>query len=83
MQLFAPGKDEWIIIPDGNLYLFPFESVTDETTGKLLLETTTISYAFSSRFLHGKFQPRIDMAVQGTGLCAFRKTGSRLSTAWF
>ncbi len=51
MQLLAPGKDEWIVIPDGKLYLLPFESLPDANTGKYLLETTTISYQFSSRFM--------------------------------
>jgi CHAT domain-containing protein len=51
MQSLAPGKDEWIIIPDGKLYLLPFESLPDGNTGKTMLETTTISYQFSSRFM--------------------------------
>ena len=51
MQLLAPGKDEWIIIPDGKLYLLPFESLPDGNSGKAMLETTTISYQFSSRFI--------------------------------
>ncbi|MEP6725607.1 MAG: CHAT domain-containing tetratricopeptide repeat protein, partial [Bacteroidota bacterium] len=51
MQSMAPGMDEWIIIPDGKLYLLPFESLPDGNTGKTLLETTTISYQFSSRFM--------------------------------
>lgn len=51
LQSIAPGKEEWTIIPDGNLYLFPFESLPDGNTGKLLVETTTISYQFSTRFL--------------------------------
>ncbi len=50
MQLLAPGADEWLIIPDGNLCLLPFESLPDGTTGKTLLETTTISYQFSTGF---------------------------------
>jgi CHAT domain-containing protein len=51
MQSLTTGKDEWIIIPDGNLYLLPFESLPDGNTGKNMLETTTISYQFSSRFM--------------------------------
>jgi CHAT domain-containing protein len=51
LQLLAPGKDEWIIIPDGDLYFLPFESLPDEKEGKTLLETTTVSYQFSSRFI--------------------------------
>jgi CHAT domain-containing protein len=51
LQSLVPGKDEWIIIPDGNLYFLPFESLPDGNSGKTLLETTTISYQFSSRFI--------------------------------
>lgn len=51
LQALVPGKDEWIIIPDGNLYFLPFESLPDGNSGKTLLETTTISYQFSSRFI--------------------------------
>jgi CHAT domain-containing protein len=51
LQSLVPGKDEWIIIPDGNLYFLPFESLPAGNDGKTLLETTTISYQFSSRFI--------------------------------
>jgi len=44
-------QDEWIIIPDGFLYFLPFESLPAEDGTKTLLETTTISYRFSSRLL--------------------------------
>jgi len=51
IQSIIPGKDEWIIIPDGILYLLPFESLPAGEVSKTLLETTTISYQFSSRFI--------------------------------
>jgi CHAT domain-containing protein len=51
LKTLAPAKDEWIIIPDGNLYFLPFESLPDGADGKTLLETTTISYQFSSRLM--------------------------------
>lgn len=51
MQLLAPGADEWIVIPDGSLCLLPFESLPDGNSGKTLLQTTTISYQFSTRFI--------------------------------
>ncbi|MFT3933790.1 MAG: CHAT domain-containing protein [Chitinophagaceae bacterium] len=51
MQSLAAGKHEWIIIPDGKLCLLPFESLPDGTSGKTILETTTVSYQFSSRFM--------------------------------
>ena len=51
MQQLAAGKTEWIIIPDGQFSLLPFESLPDGATGKSLLETTTISYQLSARFM--------------------------------
>ncbi len=51
LKALVPDKNEWIIIPDGNLYLLPFESLPDGDNGRTLLETTTISYQFSSRFI--------------------------------
>ncbi len=51
IQTMIPGKDEWIIIPDGFLYFLPFESLPAGSGTKTLLETTTISYRFSSRLL--------------------------------
>jgi len=52
LQQNIRSKDEWIIIPDGFLYFLPFESLpADEEDSRTLLETTTISYRFSSRLL--------------------------------
>lgn len=52
LQQGIRSKDEWIIIPDGFLYFLPFESLpADEEGSRTLLETTTISYRFSSRLL--------------------------------
>lgn len=51
LQQALPGKDEWIIIPDGFLYFLPFESLPSGDGDKTMLETTTISYRFSSRLL--------------------------------
>jgi CHAT domain-containing protein len=50
LQLVS-GKDNWIIIPDGILYFLPFESLPSGEDSKSLLETTEISYRFSSRFI--------------------------------
>jgi CHAT domain-containing protein len=76
MQSMAPHKDEWIIIPDGNLYLFPFESVTDENTGKPLLATTTISYEFSSRFLVNQPAPNNAQTVNVLAFAPFVDRGA-------
>ncbi len=67
IQALIPGQQEWIIVPDGMLYYLPFESLPAEAGGdggfgsegsasadretRTLLETTTISYRFSSRFI--------------------------------
>ena len=63
IQAALPGKDEWIIVPDGFLCFLPFESLPAVDGGgaeggdgmaggvKTLLETTTISYRFSSRLI--------------------------------
>jgi len=59
LQQAVPGKDEWIIIPDGFLYFLPFESLPAGEDDKTLLETTTISYRFSSRMLSS---PTVDAA---------------------
>jgi len=43
---------EWIIVPDGFLYLLPWESLPADAGGaQRLVETTTISYRWSSRLL--------------------------------
>jgi CHAT domain-containing protein len=60
IQEIVPGSDEWIIIPDGILYFLPFESLPAEKSLKTLLETTTISYQFSSRFIINKDMPGKD-----------------------
>ncbi len=51
IQRALPKKDEWIIIPDGFLYFLPFESLPAGMGSTTLLETTTISYQFSSRLV--------------------------------
>lgn len=46
------GESEWIVVPDGFLYLLPWESLPADASGdKRLVETTTISYRWSSRLL--------------------------------
>lgn len=54
IQKLTAGKDEWIIIPDGILHFLPFESLPADASA-YLLETTTISYQFSSRFITRNF----------------------------
>lgn len=51
IQAILPQKEEWIIIPDGFLYFLPFESLPAGNGPRRLLETTTISYRFSSQLL--------------------------------
>ncbi len=57
IQAIIPEKDEWIIIPDGFLYFLPFESLPAGTGSKTLLETTTISYQFSSKLMVSPASP--------------------------
>jgi CHAT domain-containing protein len=46
-----PEKKEWIIIPDGILYYLPFESLPANNQDNSILQTTAVSYQFSSRFI--------------------------------
>jgi CHAT domain-containing protein len=67
IQAIVPQKDEWVIIPDGFLYFLPFESLpagAEAGSGSgTLLETTTISYQFSSRLLVAPSPPKIDHSL--------------------
>jgi CHAT domain-containing protein len=48
----AADETEWIVVPDGFLYLLPWESLPADARGeRRLVETTTISYRWSSRLL--------------------------------
>jgi CHAT domain-containing protein len=59
IQQVAGSKPEWIIIPDGFLYLLPWESLPADAAGeRRLVETTTVSYRWSSKLLR---------SAQGTG----------------
>jgi len=54
IEKLTAGKDEWIIIPDGILHFLPFESLPADGAA-YLLETKTISYQFSCRFITQNF----------------------------
>ena len=47
-----PGQDEWVIIPDEIFNLLPFESLPADEESNPLLETKTISYQLSAKFIH-------------------------------
>lgn len=53
LQALTGDAREWIIIPDNILYYLPFESLPASAAANSgpLLETTEISYQFSSRFI--------------------------------
>jgi CHAT domain-containing protein len=72
------GRDRWIIIPDGFFYFLPFESLPADEAGNPLLETTTIRYQFSSRFIAGEGQPtRVAMpAVSVLSFAPFADSGA-------
>lgn len=51
----AGDRSEWVIVPDGVFALLPFESLYADAEGQQwLVETTTISYRFSSRLLNSQ-----------------------------
>ncbi|HVS96723.1 MAG TPA: CHAT domain-containing tetratricopeptide repeat protein [Puia sp.] len=57
IQSIAGNKREWILIPDGFLYLLPWESLPADPDGRqYLLETTTVSYRWSSKLLREDWQ---------------------------
>ncbi|HEY4335915.1 MAG TPA: CHAT domain-containing tetratricopeptide repeat protein [Puia sp.] len=73
IQAAAGGRTEWVIIPDGVFALLPFESLYADAGGnQWLVETTTISYRFSSRLLNGD---RKD--TPGSGVLAFAPFGDK------
>jgi len=51
IQSAIAEKKEWIIIPDGILCFLPFESLPSNPGSQTILETTAVSYQFSSRFV--------------------------------
>ncbi len=50
------GKTEWTVIPDGLFYQLPFESLPVDAQHHALIESVTISYQLSSRFLSAAFR---------------------------
>ncbi len=80
IRTLVPGKNEWIIVPDGFLYFLPFESLPADNNGEPLLETTTISYQFASRLILPSKQ-RPGQQAPGTGVLAFAPfTGNKFLT---
>jgi CHAT domain-containing protein len=63
----ATDASEWIIVPDGFLYLLPWESLPADANGeRRLVETTTMSYRWSSKLLRSSPD-----AKAGTGILSF------------
>ncbi len=56
LQRSLSGKTEWTIIPDGLFYQLPFESLPVDALHHALIESVTISYQLSARFLSAAFQ---------------------------
>jgi CHAT domain-containing protein len=50
----AGNQETWIIVPDGLLFQLPIESLPGNENGGLILESHTVSYEFSARFLMGE-----------------------------
>lgn len=44
-------KKEWIILPDGAFYYFPFEVLVNPQADRMLIEDYAISYNFSTQFI--------------------------------
>ncbi len=73
IQEVVRSEDEWIVVPDGFLYLLPWESLPADAGGeRRLVETTTISYRWSSRLLMEGAG-----AAGGQGILAFAPFASR------
>jgi CHAT domain-containing protein/tetratricopeptide (TPR) repeat protein len=56
LQQALKGKTEWTLIPDGLFYQLPFESLPVDAQHHPLIESVTISYQLSARFLSEAFQ---------------------------
>jgi CHAT domain-containing protein len=56
LQEALAGKTEWTVIPDGLFYQLPFESLPVDAQHHALIESVTISYQLSTRFLSKAFQ---------------------------
>jgi CHAT domain-containing protein/tetratricopeptide (TPR) repeat protein len=50
------GKTEWTLIPDGLFYQLPFESLPVDAQHHALIESVTISYQLSARFMAAAFR---------------------------
>jgi CHAT domain-containing protein len=79
LQALTDGTTEWIIIPDNILYYLPFESLPAEAgaDASTLLETTEISYQFSSRFIVAQAARKqaVHSSLQTLAFAPFAQTG--------
>jgi LPXTG-motif cell wall-anchored protein len=77
VQALAGNKTEWIIIPDNILYYLPFESLPAAAgdNAKSLLETTEISYQFSSRFVTNNTASPATTSIQTLAFAPFAQAG--------
>jgi CHAT domain-containing protein len=56
LQGALAGKTDWTVIPDGLFYQLPFESLPVDAQHRALIESVTISYQLSARFLSAAFR---------------------------
>ncbi|MBX3256302.1 MAG: CHAT domain-containing protein [Chitinophagaceae bacterium] len=49
--LLIKDKKEWIILPDGVFYYFPFEILVNPANGRMLIEDYAISYNITTQFI--------------------------------
>ncbi len=47
----AGDKEEWIIVPDGEFFQLPFESLPCDAMGTLVIQNHPVSYEFSASFI--------------------------------
>ncbi len=82
IQAALRNKDEWIIIPDGILCYLPFESLPDPSGQGYLLETTAISYQFSTKFLSNK-KPQISRLARNGSILALAPFAGKNNEGFF
>ncbi|MBO9204596.1 MULTISPECIES: CHAT domain-containing protein [Niastella] len=81
IQALTEGTTDWTIIPDNILYYLPFESLPAAAgaDARTLLETTEISYQFSSRFMvtQAAKMPPTNNSLQTLAFAPFAEAGER------
>lgn len=56
-----PGKDEWTVLPDDFFCRLPFDALPLSDGGRFLIDSVTISYQLSAKFLSRPFRQRREL----------------------